>query len=82
MTIIENVQKLAESQAVQTEILGRLEGGLKEVKDHLIGKPAGRPGIITRVDRLEVCDRMKNKVLYLLGGAVVGGIASWLSNKL
>lgn len=81
MNIVDTVQELAKSQAIQTEILGRLEHAIGEVNRHLLGDPNGRPGLITRVDRLEVWDKMKNKVLWLFGGTIVGCAASWLSGK-
>ena len=79
MNIIEKVDELSKSQAVQTEILGRLEMGLNGLYEHLLGN--GKPGLLTRVDRLEVWDKMKNKVMWALSGIVVGGIITWISNK-
>lgn len=80
MTLPEQVRKMGELQAVQTEILERLDEGLGELKAYLIGKPDS-PGLVTRVDRLEVCNKNKNKILWLLGGGIIAGIGNWISGK-
>lgn len=79
MNIIDTVQELAKSQAVQMEILERLETGVNGLYEHLLGN--GKPGLIVRVDRLEVWDKMKNKVLWLLLGVVTTGAAGWVFGR-
>lgn len=75
------LQKLAQQTAVQTEILERLENGLSEVREYIVGKP-DHPGLILRVDRLEVVAKWKTTILKLIGGALAGGIFTWIASKL
>jgi hypothetical protein len=74
------MQKLSEGQAVQTEILHRVEANILNLMHRIFGN--GDPGLIVRVERLEVVAKWKTTILKLLGGALLGGIFTWLASKL
>jgi len=76
LTIKEQVSKLSESQAVQTELLSHIKSILDKLDHHMHGN--GKPGLITRVDRLEQSHKLKNAILWLLGSTVVGGVSSYV----
>ena len=44
--------------------------------DRIGGSVHGKNGLITRVDRLEQVGRLKDKLLFLLLGAVVTGVVT------
>lgn len=79
MTDRQRMDELGKCQAVHTEILTRIETSLKDINKHLLGN--GKPGLLTRVDRLEVWDKLKNKVLWFLGGTVVTCGLTWFFEK-
>lgn len=68
-----------EKLAAQSVILERIETSVASINKCLVGN--GKPGLLTRVDRLEVWDKTKNKVLWLLGGTTVGGFITWVTGK-
>ena len=83
MTLTESIQELIERQVEQTTLLKIVRGDLAEIKVTLHGEPGReKHGLVTRVRDLEVWDRMKNKVLWLLGGTLIGGITTFIASKL
>lgn len=81
MKISEHLAELGKTQAVQTEILKRIEAGFDEHHRHFHGDGNNdNPGILKRIDRLEVWDSAKNKVLWLLGGTILGAFVAWIKD--
>ena len=82
MGITEQLSELMTSQAKQTEILDSIKDTVHDIKITLHGRPSReKEGLVSRVRELEVWDKSKNKVLWLIGGTIVGGVFGWIVNK-
>ena len=75
MSLQEDVKALTVANAVMKTKLDTMDGKLDRVVDSVIGDYE-RPGLMTRVDRLERTTRLSSKFLWLLVSGIIAALTT------
>lgn len=75
MSLQEDVKALTVSHAILKTQLDNMDGKLDKVIDSVTGD-YGRPGLMTRVDRLERTTRLSTKLVWLFVSGIIAALTT------
>lgn len=73
-------QKVAVAMAVHQEKIETIDGKVDQLVHAIIGN--GKPGLMTRIDRIEQSERFKNRVLWAVFVAILGIIGTLVTDRI
>lgn len=80
-------ERLASIESNQRTMLSAMSSLSIDVRSHIENDSnifhgnADRPGIITKIDRIEQTDRVRSKSLWLIWGTMLAGVITFLAER-